>query len=94
MLTICMYRLYTGITQSDLLVINKIDLAGAIGASLDIMRRDADLMRGDGPTVFAEVKHGPGVDEIVRYIEADYKATVLEQQQQQSVDKEEHIRKK
>ena len=82
-----------GITQSDLLVINKIDLADAIGASLDIMRRDADLMRRDGPTVFAEVKHGPGVDEIVRYIEDDYIATVVEQQQQ-SAGEDEHIRKK
>lgn len=53
-----------GITQSDLLVINKIDLAAAVGSDLDVMRRDAKLMRGDGPTVFAAVKNGVGVDEI------------------------------
>eukprot|EP00440_Ansanella_granifera_P002684 gb/GFBE01002922.1/.p1 GENE.gb/GFBE01002922.1/~~gb/GFBE01002922.1/.p1 ORF type:complete len:285 (+),score=56.75 gb/GFBE01002922.1/:1-855(+) len=54
-----------GITQSDLLVINKIDLAEAVGSSLEVMDRDAKKMRGEGPTVFAAVKHGQGVPEIV-----------------------------
>ncbi|MGB8331890.1 MAG: urease accessory protein UreG [Polyangiales bacterium] len=54
-----------GITQSDLLVINKVDLAEAVGADLGVMDRDAKKMRGSGPTVFAAVKHGKGVDLIV-----------------------------
>jgi urease accessory protein len=53
-----------GITQSDLLVINKTDLAPHVGADLDVMARDAKRMRGDGPTVFAQVTHGVGVAEI------------------------------
>jgi len=57
-----------GITQSDLLVINKIDLAPHVGADLAVMDRDAKRMRGDGPTVFAQVKHGGGVDEIIHHI--------------------------
>jgi urease accessory protein len=59
-----------GITQSDLLVINKIDLAALVGASLDAMARDARRMRGDGPTVFAQVTAGVGVDAIVGHVEA------------------------
>jgi len=47
-----------GITQSDVLVVNKTDLAEAVGADIEVMRRDAKLMRGQGPTVFAQVKHG------------------------------------
>ncbi|HTR55440.1 MAG TPA: urease accessory protein UreG [Kofleriaceae bacterium] len=58
-----------GITQSDLLVINKIDLAPLVGASLDVMARDAHRMRGDGPTVFAQVTAGIGIAEIVRHVE-------------------------
>jgi len=54
-----------GITQSDLLVINKTDLATAVGADLAVMERDARKMRGDGPFIFAQIKHGPGVDEII-----------------------------
>jgi urease accessory protein len=54
-----------GITQSDLLVINKTDLAPLVGADLGVMERDARRMRGDGPFVFAEVTHGKGVAEIV-----------------------------
>jgi urease accessory protein len=54
-----------GITQSDLLVINKTDLAVAVGADLKVMERDTRKMRGDGPFVFAQVKHGVGVDEII-----------------------------
>mmetsp|Transcript_14191 Transcript_14191/g.43902 ORF Transcript_14191/g.43902 Transcript_14191/m.43902 type:complete len:266 (-) Transcript_14191:53-850(-) len=54
-----------GITQADVLVVNKIDIAPYVGADLDVMRRDAKAMRGDGPTVFAAVKHGDGLDEII-----------------------------
>lgn len=54
-----------GITQSDLLVINKTDLAAAVGADLKVMESDTKRMRGSGPFVFAQVKHGAGVDEIV-----------------------------
>jgi urease accessory protein len=57
-----------GITQSDLLVINKTDLAAAVGADLSIMERDARLMRGNGPFVFAQVRHGIGVDSIIEHI--------------------------
>jgi len=57
-----------GITQSDLLVINKTDLAEAVGADLGIMERDARKMRGSGPFVFAQIRHGPGVDQIVSHI--------------------------
>jgi urease accessory protein len=54
-----------GITQSDMLVINKTDLAQAVGADLKVMERDTKKMRGDGPFVFAQVKNGVGVDEII-----------------------------
>ncbi|HEY5043108.1 MAG TPA: urease accessory protein UreG [Verrucomicrobiae bacterium] len=54
-----------GITQSDLLVINKTDLAVAVGADLQVMERDTLKMRGDGPFVFAQVKNRIGVDEII-----------------------------
>jgi urease accessory protein len=57
-----------GITQSDLLVINKTDLAAAVGADLKIMERDTKKMRGTGPFVFAQVKHGLGVGEIVAHV--------------------------
>ena len=57
-----------GITQSDVLVINKTDLAEAVGASLDVMERDAKLMRGPGPTVFASVKNFVGVPDIIDHI--------------------------
>lgn len=57
-----------GITQSDLLVINKTDLAPAVGADLKVMDRDAKLMRGTGPFVFAQVKHGVQVEEIIDHI--------------------------
>src|SRR6188474_3536567 len=59
-----------GITQSDLLVINKIDLAPLVGADLAVMERDAHAMRGDGPTVFAHVTAGIGIPEIASRIEA------------------------
>ena len=54
-----------GITQSDLLVINKTDLAAGVGADLQVMERDTKKMRGSGPFVFAQVKHGQGVDAII-----------------------------
>ena len=57
-----------GITQSDLLVINKTDLAPHVGADLGVMDRDARKMRGAGPTVFAQVTHGVGVEEIARHV--------------------------
>jgi urease accessory protein len=57
-----------GITQSDLLVINKTDLAPLVRASLEVMDRDAKKMRGDGPTVFAQVTNGVGVEAIVQQI--------------------------
>lgn len=65
-----------GITQSDLLVINKTDLADAVGADLSVMRRDAGKMRDAGPVVFAQVKNNVGVEEIVRHILAAHHAAV------------------
>ena len=58
-----------GITKSDLLVINKIDLAPHVGASLEVMERDARKMRGTRPFVFSNLKVGTGLDEIVAFIE-------------------------
>ena len=57
-----------GITQSDLLVINKTDLAPHVGADLAVMDRDAKRMRGNGPTVFAQVTKGVGTDAIVEHV--------------------------
>ncbi|CCK77899.1 Urease accessory protein UreG [Oleispira antarctica RB-8] len=57
-----------GITKSDLLIINKIDLAPMVGASLDVMDRDAKKMRGERPFVFSNLKSGQGVQDIVRFI--------------------------
>ncbi len=57
-----------GITQSDLLVINKIDLAPHVGASLDVMKRDSERMRQGGPFVFAQCREGTGIDEIARRV--------------------------
>ena len=57
-----------GITRSDLLVINKIDLAPLVGASLTVMERDAREMRGTRPFIFAQIKKGIGVEEVVRFI--------------------------
>ena len=59
-----------GITRSDLLVINKIDLAPLVGASLEIMDRDARRMRGERPFLFTNMKTHHGVDEIVAFITA------------------------
>jgi urease accessory protein len=57
-----------GITQSDLLVINKTDLAPAVGADLGVMERDARRMRGEGPFVFSQITAGTGVQEIAREV--------------------------
>jgi urease accessory protein len=58
-----------GITRSDLLVINKIDLAPYVGASLDVMERDAKKMRKERPFVFTNLKTGNGVDTVVGFIQ-------------------------
>jgi urease accessory protein len=58
-----------GITRSDLLVINKVDLAPHVGASLDVMERDAKRMRGERPFVFSNLRAGKGVAAIARFIE-------------------------
>jgi urease accessory protein len=58
-----------GITKSDLLVINKIDLAPMVGASLEVMDRDARKMRGERPFVFSNLKTSQGLDTIVEFIE-------------------------
>jgi urease accessory protein len=57
-----------GVTQSDLLVVNKTDLAAMVGANLDIMKSDAERMRQGGPTVFARCNVGDGVDAIVEHV--------------------------
>ena len=58
-----------GITRSDLLVINKVDLAPHVGASLEVMERDAKKMRGTRPFVFTNLKTGSGVDTVVSFIQ-------------------------
>jgi len=63
-----------GITQSDLLVINKTDLAPAVGADLAVMERDARKMRGQGPTVFAQVTKGVNVGVVADYLLAAWSA--------------------
>lgn len=57
-----------GITRSDLLVINKIDLAPYVGASLDVMESDSKRMRGDRPFVFTNLREGQGVQDIINFI--------------------------
>ena len=57
-----------GVTQSDLLVVNKIDLAPFVGASLEVMKRDGERMRQGGPMVFARCNTGDGVDEIIEHV--------------------------
>jgi urease accessory protein len=59
-----------GITRSDLLVINKIDLAPYVGASLEVMERDARAMRGERPFVFTNLKTGQGLEDVERFIES------------------------
>ncbi|MEI6893984.1 MAG: urease accessory protein UreG [Colwellia sp.] len=58
-----------GITKSDLLIINKIDVADLVGASLDVMDRDTKKMRGDKPFVFSNMKTQQGLSEIIEFIE-------------------------
>jgi len=60
-----------GVTQSDLLIINKTDLATAVGADLEVMDRDAKKMRGEGPTLFTQIKFAKGIPEIAELILAD-----------------------
>jgi urease accessory protein len=60
-----------GITKSDLLVINKIDLAPMVGASLEVMERDAKKMRGARPFVFSNLKTGQGLDAIANFVESE-----------------------
>jgi urease accessory protein len=60
-----------GITKSDLLIINKIDLAPMVGASLEIMERDAKRMRGERPFVFTNLKNGTGLDTVISFIERE-----------------------
>jgi len=57
-----------GITKSDLLVINKIDLADMVGASLEIMNTDSQRMRGDRPFVFTQLKNGEGLDVVIEFL--------------------------
>jgi urease accessory protein len=60
-----------GITRSDLLVINKIDLADGVGASLEVMDRDSRRMRGERPFVFTNLRTGQGLDDVVTFIERE-----------------------
>ena len=60
-----------GITKSDLLIINKIDLAPYVGASLEVMAHDAKQMRGERPFLFSNLKTGQGLDEIIGFIERE-----------------------
>ena len=60
-----------GITKSDLLVINKIDIAEYVHASLEVMDRDTRAQRGDKPYVFTDLFRGIGLDEVIRWIKED-----------------------
>jgi urease accessory protein len=60
-----------GVTRSDLLVINKIDLAPQVGASLDVMARDAKAGRGDRPFIFTNLKSGEGVEDVIQWIQRE-----------------------
>ncbi|HYM22317.1 MAG TPA: urease accessory protein UreG [Vicinamibacterales bacterium] len=60
-----------GVTRSDLLVINKIDLAPHVGADLDVMARDSKKMRGDRPFVFTNIKNGTGLQDVIAWIQRE-----------------------
>lgn len=60
-----------GITRSDLLVINKIDLAPYVGASLEVMDRDSRKMRGERPFVFTNIRDNDGVEKVISWIKSD-----------------------
>jgi urease accessory protein len=60
-----------GITRSDLLAINKIDLAPLVGASLEVMERDTRRMRGEKPFVFTNLRDGDGLEQVVRWIQSE-----------------------
>jgi urease accessory protein len=60
-----------GITHSDILIINKIDLAPHVGASLDVMKQDSRLMRGSKPFLFTNCKTGEGIPELVDLIKSE-----------------------
>lgn len=68
-----------GITRSDLLLINKIDLAPHVGASLDLMARDTQAVRGDRPFVFTNLKEGTGLDRVLQWVESHLQARGLRQ---------------
>ena len=89
-----------GITQSDLLIINKMDLADAVGADLQVMQRDAHRMRTSsmsiksgttttGPTLLAAVKHGQGVPEICEFILQHYRKAMAAIVKEEEEEKEE-----
>jgi urease accessory protein len=69
-----------GVTRSDLLVINKTDLAPHVGADLDVMARDAKLMRGDRPFLFTNLKRAEGLPDVVQWIQREllYEDRVIE----------------
>jgi urease accessory protein len=63
-----------GITRSDLLVINKIDLAPHVGADLDVMRRDSTRMRGDRPFLLLSLRNGEGVDDLLTWVRRQFES--------------------
>jgi urease accessory protein len=65
-----------GITRSDLLVINKIDLAPYVGASLEVMERDSLKMRGDRPFIFTNLKDSTGLDRVIAWLEGQLQVPV------------------
>ena len=73
-----------GITRSDLLIINKIDLAPYVGASLDVMERDSKMMRGRNPFVFTNLKEGEGVSTVVAWL--DQHLSVPHSERRQIID--------